>query len=74
MLITGSGYSSTGFFSKAFSAAGYPVGHEEIGEFGTSSWMEAAPSYGKSSFHFEHVFLLVRHPLKRAQSIIFPGF
>jgi CRISPR/Cas system endoribonuclease Cas6 (RAMP superfamily) len=28
LLITGCGYSATGFFSKALTKAGYPIGHE----------------------------------------------
>jgi len=65
LLITGCGYSSTGFFSKVLTAAGYPIGHEFMATHGTSDWRAA----GRKNtiihpFQFNHVVLLVRHPLK----------
>jgi len=65
LLITGSGYSSTGFFAKAFTDAGYPLGHEMLKTHGTSDWKGAARHNQKiHPFQFNHVVLLLRHPLK----------
>lgn len=62
LLITGCGYSSTGFFAKTLTAAGYPVGHERMAQFGTSSWWKASPK-NHNEDKFLHTLLLVRHPL-----------
>lgn len=72
LLVTGAGYSATGFFSAAFTKAGYPVGHEKDlghGMVGLSDWMMASRySNPNTPFLFKHVFLLVRHPLKVVRS------
>ena len=41
MLITGCGYSATGIMARAFTAAGYDIGHEIVGRDGTSTWFAA---------------------------------
>lgn len=64
ILITGCGYSATGFFSQTFTAAGYPVGHEKLKKYGSSFWQAAGRKHKLSPFLFQHIFLLVRHPLK----------
>lgn len=70
LLITGAGYSSTGFFAKIFTEAGYPVGHERFGEnsVGISDWLMSSRRNRHSPFKFKHIFLLVRHPLKVVHS------
>ena len=65
ILVTGAGYSATGYFSKTFTSAGYPVGHEKFGDIGVSDWlMTSRKNNSYSPFLFKHIFLLVRHPLK----------
>lgn len=66
LLITGTGYSSTGFFAEVFTKAGYPVGHEifKANSVGLSDWLMASRRNQHSPFKFNHIFLLVRHPLK----------
>ena len=66
LLITGAGYSSTGFFAKVFTEAGYPVGHEifKANSIGLFDWLMASRRNQHSPFKFNHIFLLVRHPLK----------
>eukprot|EP00581_Thalassiosira_minuscula_P014492 CAMPEP_0183734050 /NCGR_PEP_ID=MMETSP0737-20130205/42762_1 /TAXON_ID=385413 /ORGANISM="Thalassiosira miniscula, Strain CCMP1093" /LENGTH=240 /DNA_ID=CAMNT_0025967443 /DNA_START=254 /DNA_END=976 /DNA_ORIENTATION=- len=65
LLITGCGYSATSFFSNAFTEAGYPLGHEVMESHGTSDWTGAS-RHGMRihPFQFNHIMLLVRHPLK----------
>lgn len=65
LLVTGCGYSSTGFFATAFSQAGYPLGHETMRKHGTVDWKVASRHHkDHHPFLFNHVVLLVRHPLK----------
>eukprot|EP00984_Skeletonema_dohrnii_P026043 scaffold15294_cov75-Skeletonema_dohrnii-CCMP3373.AAC.4 len=70
LLITGAGYSSTGFFASIFTKAGYPVGHEKFGKnsVGISDWLMSSRRNRHSPFKFNHIFLLVRHPLKVVHS------
>jgi hypothetical protein len=70
LLITGAGYSSTGFFAKTFTKAGYPVGHERFGRnsVGISDWLMSSRRNRHSPYKFNHIFLLVRHPLKVLRS------
>jgi hypothetical protein len=69
LLITGCGYSATGFFSNALTKAGYPIGQERMATYGTSCWQSAghhtAGTAGPQShrFSFKHIVLLIRHPL-----------
>jgi hypothetical protein len=69
-LVTGCGYSSTGFIKAAFTAAGYKVGHEVPGHDGVSAWQAATGNFYSWAppFSFRHVFLVVRHPLKVIRS------
>lgn len=70
LLITGCGYSSTGFFAKTFTSAGYPLGHEQMAKYGSSNWLASSRQYRNtlhtktSPFLYKHIMLLVRHPLK----------
>jgi hypothetical protein len=64
ILITGSGYSATGFFAKALTAAGYGVGHEKLRKNGMSNWLASGRKHKVSPSMFRHIFLLVRHPFK----------
>ena len=65
ILVTGAGYSATGYFAKTFTLAGYPVGHEKLEKLGTSDWLMASRKNNMfSPFLFKLIFLLVRHPLK----------
>ncbi len=66
LLITGAGYSSTGFFASTFTKAGYPVGHEKFAKnsVGISDWLMSTRRNHHSPFKFKHIFLLVRHLLK----------
>ena len=65
LLVTGSGYSATGYFAKSLTAAGYEVGHEKWAKNGMSDWLMSSRQNNKNSpFIFRHIFLLVRHPLK----------
>ena len=41
MLIARCDCSATGFMAKAFTAAGYDIGHEIVGRDGTSTWFAA---------------------------------
>lgn len=71
ILITGCGYSSTGYFAKTFTKAGFPVGHEKFdrNSVGISDWLMSSPNNNRhSSLKFKHIFLLVRHPLKVVHS------
>lgn len=71
-LVTGCGYSSTGFISKAFLSQGYIVGHELIGNAtdGLSAWPAATGHHydWAPASSFKHIFLLVRHPFKVLRS------
>ena len=73
MLITGCGYSATGFYAKAFQLAGYNIGHEQKGRDGSSAWIAIAQNDTREfawnpTEEFQHIFMLVRHPLKVIQS------
>ena len=71
LLITGAGYSSTGYFANIFTKAGFPVGHEKFGtdSVGISDWLMSSPNNDRHSpLKFNHIFLLVRHPLKVVHS------
>ena len=52
MLITGAGYSATGYFSKTFTQGGYPVGHERFneGDVGLSDWLMSSRRNKHSPF------------------------
>jgi FkbM family methyltransferase len=73
LLVSGCGYSGTGFISKSFVNAGYNVGHEVVASDGLVSWL-AVSKYreregtGPSHFDYRHVFTLVRHPIKVVRS------
>jgi len=69
-LVTGCGYSATGFISAAFRTAGYDVGHETPGRDGVSDWRSAEGNFRSWAppFSFKHVFLAVQHPLKIIRS------
>lgn len=71
-LVTGAGYSATGFFSSAFTKAGYLTGHERDlgpGMVGLSDWLMSTRSDNQyTPFMFRHIFLLIRHPLKVLRS------
>ena len=69
-LVTGCGYSATGFISASFRTAGYDVGHETPGRDGVSDWMSAEGNFRPWAppFSFKHVFLAVRHPLEVVRS------
>ena len=51
-----------------FSEAGYDVGHEVLGQHGSSNWLAASPQYHMKPHLFGHIFLGVRHPLKVVDS------
>jgi hypothetical protein len=49
-------------------AAGYDVGHEVHGKIGMSNWMSVSRHSWWQPSKFNHVFMLVRHPLKVVKS------
>lgn len=61
LLLTGCGYSGTGFLGKLFSSAGYHVPHECLGKDGTSDWRYSFET--ARPLPFQHIFMQVRHPL-----------
>lgn len=74
-LFTGCSYSGSGFLSKLFTSAGYPIGHECLDQLGVSDWRKALlVEYTNSTFigfkssvtfpiYFSYVLAQVRHPL-----------
>ena len=61
----------TGYFANIFTKAGFPVGHERFGKdsVGISDWLMSSPNnHRHSPLKFDHIFLLVRHPLKVVHS------
>lgn len=75
LLVTGCGRSGTGFMASFLNTAGYPVGHERMGQKGTVSWLTGAKvpvaPWGPKwiNFNFKHVFHQVRNPIKVIQSM-----
>ena len=67
-LITGAGYSGTGFISRVFRDVGVDIGHETFGVNGSSNWLASSPQFPSDAFNFTHTFLLVRHPLRVLRS------
>ena len=66
VLFTGCGYSGTGFLSKLFTSAGYPVGHECLDVLGVADWRRA---FGEdNSKFFKYILTQVRHPLSVVHS------
>jgi len=63
LLVTGCGYSSTGFIAKALTRAGYDIGHEKMGADGSSAWPAATRGYIWAPSTFQHIIAIVRHPL-----------
>ena len=49
-LIVGQPHSGTKYMSELFTAFGFPIGHEHMGEYGVSSWMLAIDSYNVRTF------------------------
>lgn len=68
ILITGCGYSSTGFFSSALKRAGYNIGHEVLETNGMSAWFAASKKFPIEHSNFDHIFALIRDPLKVVRS------
>ncbi|KAJ1488815.1 hypothetical protein T484DRAFT_1938403, partial [Baffinella frigidus] len=68
MLITGCGFSGTGYMNHLFAEAHYEVGHESIGRHGMVSHMFAKGAQknlaGWSHANFSFVAHIVRHSLK----------
>ena len=44
-LITGAGYSGTGFMSQVFRDVGVDIGHETFGVNGSSNWLASSPQF-----------------------------
>lgn len=60
-LFVGCGYSGTGFLSRVYSDAGYPIGHECDDTLGRSDWRH---SFRNDSHNlYRYIFVTVRHPL-----------
>lgn len=72
VLFTGCGYSGTGFLSKLFTSAGYPVGHECMDRLGISDWRRSF----EDDFHryFDNIYVQVRHPLSVVNSCLGTGW
>ena len=77
-LILGHPRTGTGYMAKLFQANGYDVGHEIVGEHGTSNWQFAvkAKEYPFASDHFKrqeiefaNIYHVIRHPLHAINSI-----
>lgn len=75
LLITGCGFSATGFFAKVFTKVGIDIGHEKLGYNGESNWKAFLwPDYEKrfasilNKGQFDTIVSLVRHPLKVVSS------
>ena len=68
-LITGAGYSGTGFVSQVFRDVGVDIGHETFGVNGSSNWLASSPQFPIRSIEvFTNTFLIVRHPLQVIRS------
>lgn len=77
-LILGHPRSGTGYMAKLFEANGFDVGHETVGEHGTSNWQFAVkaneypfPSdeFKRQDVSFKSVYHVIRHPLHAINSI-----
>ena len=67
VLLSGVGYSGTGFFSKVFTELGCDIGHECMDKYGVSDWRRSFEPIDGRMF-FTHKFVQVRHPLAHVRS------
>jgi hypothetical protein len=79
-LITAHPRSGTGYMANLFQANGYDVGHEVMGEHGTSNWQFAVKSdfypfdidkIKRQDCEFKQIIHVIRHPLFAINSIAF---
>lgn len=79
-LIIGHPRCGTGYMAKLFQAYGYDVGHEYVGEDGTSNWMWTMKTpigfypwgdQDRENYYFENTFVAIRNPIKAVWSIMY---
>lgn len=80
ILITGHPRSGTGYMAGLFTSNGYEIGHERIGEYGTSNWQMLVKAYDypfpgdpfvRQDVQFDFHFHAYREPLRAIESIAF---
>jgi hypothetical protein len=80
LLITGHPRSGTAYMAKLFRANGYRIGHEKLGNDGTSNWQQAAPAafydFGervptRGNIDWSEIIYVMRNPIDLVNSVAF---